>query len=128
MNLVKVGKRLGTGALVAAAVLAPTAAHAIDAPYAQAAAIVLKDGTLHFDKNIESVRRVGTGRYCVKVDRVVDVTNKTPVQATARTGARAISAFNWKSPVCNSEDNTVIVYTYNLEGHGADSDFYLTIP
>ncbi|MEV0621747.1 hypothetical protein AB0I81_51065 [Nonomuraea sp. NPDC050404] len=122
--------RLGVGLMAAAAIMAPATAHAADAPYAQAYAIVAADGTLQSSKNIASVTKYDTGKYCIAVDPSVTVTSSTPIQATARSGSRTISAYNWPNTECNNKaTNTVTVFTFRAsDGTRVDTQFYLTIP
>ncbi|MEV7013557.1 hypothetical protein [Streptosporangium sp. NPDC051022] len=98
------------------------------APYARAAAVVNADGTVVRSKGVTEVRRLGVGRYCLKLDSDIDATKAVPV-ATKRWGAP------WNSSVfvdadasaCGAAAHHVFVGAGN-NGAGADVAFHVIVP
>ncbi|MFE7572834.1 hypothetical protein ACFU76_38885 [Streptomyces sp. NPDC057539] len=95
------------GVLATPAVAAP---EPITSPYAQAAAEVRgSDGALLRAKNIDEVRKVGTGRFCAKVNDAVDV-SKSIVQVELPSAY--YRTYNQKlTTQCGNADNTITVAT-----------------
>ncbi|WP_405434759.1 hypothetical protein [Streptomyces anulatus] len=124
---------LGAGAAIATAAAekqqaaaAPTAV----APYARAGALVGKAGDLVRGKSIASVKRVSTGRYCVKVSATgVDVRTALPQVSlginTERNGNASVSGRT--QTVCGNDTKTFLVRTSRANAL-YDQAFILTIP
>ncbi|MGP3637541.1 hypothetical protein ACTU45_30085 [Streptomyces sp. 24-1644] len=106
------------GCLAAPAVAAP---EPITSPYAQAAADVQGDGTLLRAKNIDAVRRIDVGRYCVKVNNTVDV-SKSIVQVELPSHLTRTYTTS-PTPECGNAANTVYVRTFTTGGAA-----YIDIP
>ncbi|MFI6803205.1 hypothetical protein [Streptosporangium canum] len=121
--------RIAAGALTAAAILAPAAAQAsAPSPYAQAAAAVQADGTLAYGKNIVSVSRVGTGRYCVRVGSDIDL-SKEVVQVTPWKEFNRSYGVWTPHGHCGSQVNTILVaFNASDTKAKADAPFFLSIP
>ncbi|WP_329312331.1 hypothetical protein OG723_01945 [Streptomyces sp. NBC_01278] len=95
----------------------------ITSPYVQAAADVSADGALKRAKNIDWVRHVDTGRYCVNVSDQVNVAFSVVQVELPNSNRRSFSAA--PNPVCGA--NTVTVYTYDLKGSYVDNPFTVAV-
>ncbi|MFC5828784.1 hypothetical protein [Nonomuraea insulae] len=129
MITTKMRARLTAAVLAGTAILAPTAAYAAaPSPYAQAAAAVQRDGTLDHGKNIVSVTRWGTGRYCVRVGADIDL-SKEVVQVTPWRDYNKTYGIWTPHSHCNNQINTILVAVNESDTkQAADAGFYLTIP
>ncbi|MFJ3202666.1 hypothetical protein [Streptomyces sp. NPDC086989] len=110
-----------TGSLaVPAAAADPTP---ITSPYVQAAADVTAAGVLKRAKNIDWVRHIDTGRYCVNVSDQVNVAFSIVQVELPNSNRRSFSTA--ASSVCGA--NTVTVFTYDLKGSYVDNPFTVAI-
>ncbi|MER5648670.1 hypothetical protein [Streptosporangium sp. NPDC002524] len=94
----------------------------LTAPYAQAAAVAAKDGSLARAKGIVSLQRTGAGRYTVTLEPHVNALESVP-QATLNQSA------DWNSEIYAKVVNasTVAVLT-GVNGTATDEPFFLLIP
>ncbi|MEU1719523.1 hypothetical protein ACNF49_19875 [Actinomadura sp. ATCC 39365] len=125
MNIIR---RAAGVALVAAAVLTPAAAYA-DTPYAQASATVRADGVETASKNVEEVRRMFRGTYCVILGEDVDYDGDLAIHVTPigrSTYPRSLSVQR-EAAVCGGHYRAVAVYSQLADGVAADTGFYLTV-
>ncbi|UBU11605.1 hypothetical protein [Nonomuraea gerenzanensis] len=124
------GLRLLTGAALAAAALTLSTgtAHAIDSPYAQAAAKVDNTGSLIYGKNIAAVSKPSTGAYCVRVTDDVDL-SKAVIQVTpAWYRDRTMTVTTGNTSYCGDNSKTITVRSYSAKNNtDADASFYLTV-
>ncbi|GGS70486.1 hypothetical protein ACFFV7_17940 [Nonomuraea spiralis] len=122
-------RRIAAGALAAAAVLTPAAAAKADTPYAQASATVRDDGVVLHSENIDEVRRMFRGTYCVilgeKVDLIGDVA--IHVTPTGRSVFPRTLSVQRQAPVCSGHIRSVAVFSQVANGLAADTGFYLTV-
>ncbi|MBT2472141.1 hypothetical protein J7E97_30855 [Streptomyces sp. ISL-66] len=123
------------GAVVAGAcTMAATPADAGPArsPYAQAAALVVSNGTLLQAKGIAGVSKPSAGVYCITfTDSRVEAQEITPV-ATIATGpdtpwGTVVHLATDPTESCGRADNTVTAFTGSAEGL-RDNAFYITVP
>ncbi|MFD7626741.1 hypothetical protein ACFV7Q_12025 [Streptomyces sp. NPDC059851] len=112
--------------LAAAALTGPLAVPAaaanptpITSPYVQAAADVTAAGVLKRAKNIDWVRHVNTGRYCVKVSNQVNLAFSVVQVELPNSNRRSFSTT--PNAICGT--NAVTVYTYDLNGNYVDNPF-----
>lgn len=119
---------LALAALTTPALAAPAPAPSPIAPYAQAAAQVNANGTITNSKNVTSVTKVATGKYCVQLHSDVSAARAVPI-ATLRSSAdwRSEVFTNIDSSNCSGHPNSVLVYT-GKNGAAADEPFFLLIP
>ncbi|MFI9590255.1 hypothetical protein [Nonomuraea sp. NPDC052265] len=125
MNIIR---RAAVAALAAAAVLTPAAAHA-DTPYAQASATVGPDGSVTESKNVEEVKRLFRGTYCVILGEDVDYDGDVVIHVTPTGRAvypRSLSVQR-QAAICGGHYRAVAVYSQLANGVGADTGFYLTV-
>ncbi|KOG76083.1 hypothetical protein [Streptomyces varsoviensis] len=91
------------------------------APYARAAAVVARDGTLEKTKNILSVEKTGGGTYKVTVAETVDVTHAA-LQATAHSSA------NWGTEVyAKSLDAHAVQVLTGANGKESAQPFHIAV-
>ncbi|MEU2392828.1 hypothetical protein [Streptomyces sp. NPDC007369] len=95
----------------------------ITSPYVQAAADVTATGVLKRAKNIDWVRRVNTGRYCVHIDDRVNLAFSVVQVELPNSNRRSFSTT--PNPVCGT--NAVTVYTYDLKGSYVDNAFTVAV-
>ncbi|MFF0447623.1 hypothetical protein ACFYT4_14660 [Streptomyces sp. NPDC004609] len=96
----------------------------LDAPYARAAAKVSAAGLLTSGKNVESAQRVGTGRYCVRVNSGVPLRNSV-IMGTPNSGTQStLDVRRAPTPVCNNDARSITVFTYNA---GVLTDTWFTV-
>ncbi|MFC4531539.1 hypothetical protein [Sphaerisporangium dianthi] len=123
--------RIAAGALAAAAILAPTAVQAAAAPspYAQAAAAVRAIGTLAYGKNIVSVSRPFTGRYCVRVGNDVDLSTEVVLVTPWNDLNKTYGVWTAPHPLCGNLLHTIMV-AFNTSDTkvAANTPFFLAIP
>ncbi|MEV7558530.1 hypothetical protein [Streptomyces sp. NPDC089795] len=113
-----------TGALVVPAAAAPTAdPRPITSPYVQAAADVAASGALLRSKNIDWVRHVNTGRYCVNVSSEVNLAFSVVSVELPNSNRRSFSTT--PNRVCGPD--AVTVNTYDLRGNYADNPFTVVV-
>ncbi|MEV0321729.1 hypothetical protein ACIBKX_35160 [Streptomyces sp. NPDC050658] len=98
----------------------------------QVAAVVERDGSVARAKGVESVCKVGTGRYCVEATQVpgLRVNETVPVVSVYGSGVSTnVNAFaaSDRTPVCDAP-NTITVYTGNAAGDAVDAPFSLIVP
>ncbi|MGW2153579.1 hypothetical protein [Nonomuraea sp. NPDC001699] len=125
MNIIR---RAAVAALAAAAVLTPAAAHA-DTPYAQASAVVEADGTVADGKNVEEVKRLFRGTYCVILGEDIDYDGAVVIHVTPTgraTYPRSL-AVQRGAAICGGHYRAVAVYSQLANGVAADTGFYLTV-
>jgi hypothetical protein len=122
-------RRTAAGALAAAAVLTPAAAAKADTPYAQASATVRADGMVTQSENVEEVRRVFQGTYCLVLGENVDLYGDVAIHVTPNGLSilpRTLSVQR-QAPVCGGRLRSVAVYSQLANGLLADTGFYLTV-
>ncbi len=95
----------------------------ITSPYVQAAADVAASGTLRRAKNIDWVRHVNTGRYCVNVSEEVNLAFSVVHVELPNSNRRSFSTA--PNAVCGPD--SVTVYTYDLNGNYVDNAFTVTV-
>lgn len=101
------------------------------APYAEATALIGGDGKLYQSKGIESVTKVDTGIYCVRLTEPrlnvdTNITAQVTPAAPAPFGTDAYPA-SGRVPQCNNDLRTLAVVTAH-NGQYADQPFYLYVP
>ncbi|MFJ3881625.1 hypothetical protein ACIPW5_29785 [Streptomyces sp. NPDC090077] len=111
------------GALAAPAVAAPADPRPITSPYVQAAADVTASGVLQRAKNIDWVRHVNTGRYCVNVSSEVNLAFSVVHVELPNSNRRSFST----EPNSLCGPDTVTVRTYDLHGSYVDNPFTVTV-
>ncbi|MFH8520631.1 hypothetical protein ACH4CE_37450 [Streptomyces gelaticus] len=99
----------------------------VKAPYAQAAATVQSNGTIHNAKGIESVKRINPGEYCINFADADLKVSKSILQATANSTNRIIQVTWGSEHGCGSAQNTAKVNTTNENGTKADSWFTISV-
>lgn len=120
---------LPVAAVVTGALAAPAGAAAaadprpITSPYVQAAADVAASGTLLRAKNIDWVRHVNTGRYCVNVSEEVNLAFSVVHVELPNSNRRSFST----TPNALCGPDSVTVYTYDLGGGYVDNPFTVTV-
>ncbi|MFI7359328.1 hypothetical protein ACIBTP_36025 [Streptomyces avidinii] len=113
-----------TGALAVPATAAAAAdPRPITSPYVQAAADVSASGALRRAKNIDWVRHVNTGRYCVNVSEEVNLAFSVVSVELPNSNRRSFSTT--PNGVCGPD--AVTVYTYDLRGNYADNPFTVVV-
>ncbi|MFI1650945.1 hypothetical protein ACH4XT_28940 [Streptomyces avidinii] len=113
-----------TGALAVPATAAAAAdPRPITSPYVQAAADVTASGALRRAKNIDWVRHVNTGRYCVNVSEEVNLAFSVVSVELPNSNRRSFSTT--PNGVCGPD--AVTVYTYDLRGNYADNPFTVVV-
>ncbi|MEU8776807.1 hypothetical protein [Streptomyces sp. NPDC048606] len=112
-----------TGALAAPAAAAPADPRPITSPYVQAAADVTASGALRRAKNIDWVRHVNTGRYCVNVSEEVNLAFSVVHVELPNSNRRSFSTD--PNSVCGPD--SVTVFTYDLNGNYVDNPFTVTV-
>ncbi|MEV7617607.1 hypothetical protein [Streptomyces sp. NPDC089799] len=120
----RVSVLLSSAALIGA-IAAPAAADPvpITSPYVQAAADVSAAGVLKRAKNIDWVRHIDTGRYCVNIGDRVNVAFSVVQVDLPNSNRRSFSTL--PNPVCGT--NAVTVYTYDLRGSYVDNPFTVVV-
>lgn len=111
------------GAFAVPAAAAPPTPTPITSPYVQAAADVTSGGLLRRAKNIDWVRHVDTGRYCVNVSDQVNLAFSVVLVELPNSNRRSFSTT--ANPVCGA--NSVTVYTYDLNGSYVDNPFTVAV-
>ncbi|MGE7386886.1 hypothetical protein ACQKM2_15530 [Streptomyces sp. NPDC004126] len=119
---------LPVAAAVTAALAVPAGAAAADprpitSPYVQAAADVTASGVLLRAKNIDWVRHVNTGRYCVNVSEEVNLAFSVVHVELPNSNRRSFST----APNALCGPDTVTVYTYDLGGNYVDNPFTVAV-
>ncbi|RSS35929.1 hypothetical protein EF912_35840 [Streptomyces sp. WAC07061] len=119
---------LPVAAAVTTALAVPAAAAAADprpitSPYVQAAADVSASGVLQRAKNIDWVRHVNTGRYCVNVSEGVILAFSVVHVELPNSNRRSFST----TPNSLCGPDAVTVYTYDLNGTYVDNAFTVTV-
>ncbi|MEF2529838.1 MULTISPECIES: hypothetical protein [Streptomyces] len=110
-----------TGALAVPAAAADPAP--ITSPYVQAAADVSPSGVLRRAKNIDWVRHIDRGRYCVNVGDQVNLAFSIVQVELPNSNRRSFSTA--PNAVCGT--NSVTVYTYDLNGSYVDNAFTVAV-
>ncbi|MFK0259443.1 hypothetical protein [Streptomyces sp. NPDC090445] len=95
----------------------------ITSPYVQAAADVTAGGVLKRAKNVDWVRRVNTGRYCVHIDHRVNLAFSVVQVELPNSNRRSFTTT--PNAVCGT--NAVTVYTYDLNGSYVDNAFTVAV-
>ncbi|RSS80082.1 hypothetical protein [Streptomyces sp. WAC06614] len=95
----------------------------ITSPYVQAAADVSATGVLLRAKNVDWVRHVHTGRYCVNVGDEVNLEFSVVQVELPNTNRRSFST----APNSLCGENAVTVYTYDLRGSYVDNPFTVAV-
>ncbi|MEU8543494.1 hypothetical protein AB0C52_26495 [Streptomyces sp. NPDC048717] len=96
------------------------------APYAQAAAVVKKDGTVVRSKGVTGVKKVGNGEYRITVDADVRLARAVPIATLNRSA-------NWGAEIfvsttdTSDTDQTFQVLT-GLNGKAGDQPFHVIVP
>ncbi|MER6175506.1 hypothetical protein [Streptosporangium sp. NPDC001681] len=120
-----------TTALGSAAVAAIAAPSRVNAPYAQASALIAADGSIIRGKGIKSVTKApALGRFCVQFeDSRLDVTEITPV-ATLSTGGYPGSIYidPGVNSQCNNQKDTLLIVTTDENRAGQYREFFLLVP
>ncbi|MFG2339465.1 hypothetical protein [Streptomyces yangpuensis] len=111
------------GALAAPANAAAADPRPITSPYVQAAADVSGSGALLRAKNVDWVRHVNTGRYCVNVSEQVNLAFSVVHVELPNSNRRSFSTT--PNAVCGPD--SVTVYTYDLRGNYVDNPFTVTV-
>ncbi|MEU6312163.1 hypothetical protein [Streptomyces sp. NPDC047014] len=119
---------LPTAVVLTGALAAPAAAVAADpmpitSPYVQAAADVSASGALRRAKNIDWVRHVNTGRYCVNVSENINLAFSVVQVELPNTNRRSFSTA--PNSVCGPD--SISVYTYDLNGNYVDNAFTVAV-
>ncbi|WP_327266373.1 hypothetical protein OG444_37700 [Streptomyces sp. NBC_01232] len=112
-----------TGALAAPAAAAAADPRPITSPYVQAAADVSAAGALKRAKNIDWVRHVNTGRYCVNVSEEVNLAFSVVHVELPNSNRRSFST----DPNSTCGPDSVTVFTYDLNGNYVDNPFTVTV-
>ncbi|WP_331728185.1 hypothetical protein [Streptomyces sp. NBC_00158] len=112
-----------TGVLAAPAGAAAADPRPITSPYVQAAADVSGSGTLLRAKNIDWVRHVNTGRYCVNVSEEVNLAFSVVHVELPNSNRRSFST----TPNATCGPDTVTVFTYDLNGNYVDNPFTVAV-
>lgn len=111
--------------------VALAAAGGVDAPYAQASALINANGSIARSKGISGVTLApATGRFCVRLENPqLDVTRLTPV-ATLTTGGYPGQVYvePGLNPQCGNRRDTILVVTTDSRDAGVYKPFYLMVP
>ncbi|MGW1404667.1 hypothetical protein [Streptomyces sp. NPDC002403] len=99
----------------------------VKAPYAQAAATVQSNGTIHNAKGIEAVKRLNAGEYCVTFSDTDLRVSKSIIQATANSANRILQVTWGDAHGCGSAQNVVKVNASDQNGTKADSWFTVSV-
>ncbi|KOV12697.1 hypothetical protein ADK91_09170, partial [Streptomyces sp. XY511] len=115
---------LPAAVVMAGALAAPSNAAAADprpitSPYVQAAADVSASGALLRAKNVDWVRHVNTGRYCVNVSEQVNLAFSVVHVELPNSNRRSFST----TPNATCGPDSVTVFTYDLNGTYVDNPF-----
>ncbi|MEW2585321.1 hypothetical protein [Streptomyces virginiae] len=119
---------LPAAVVMAGALAAPSDAAAADprpitSPYVQAAADVAGSGALLRAKNVDWVRHVNTGRYCVNVSEQVNLAFSVVHVELPNSNRRSFTT----TPNATCGPDAVTVYTYDLNGTYMDNPFTVTV-
>ncbi|GGQ39602.1 hypothetical protein ACIRSJ_20075 [Streptomyces virginiae] len=119
---------LPAAVVMAGALAAPSNAAAADprpitSPYVQAAADVSASGALLRAKNVDWVRHVNTGRYCVNVSEQVNLAFSVVHVELPNSNRRSFST----TPNATCGPDSVTVFTYDLNGTYVDNPFTVTV-
>ncbi|MWA08224.1 hypothetical protein [Streptomyces sp. BA2] len=96
------------------------------APYAQAAAVVKKDGTIERSKGVTDVKRTDKGRYTITLSEDIDVRMCVPV-ATLNRSADWHGEIYVSVPASADTDHTIQVLT-GVNGTATDEPFHVVVP
>lgn len=97
-------------------------------PGVRAAAIVNADGSVVRSKGITGVRKIGTGRYCIRLDSDVNAATTVPVATSQWTSAPWDSSIfvRYDGNACG-DPRDVFVGTGTASG-ARDTGFHVVIP
>lgn len=121
---------VGVAALTTGGV-ALAAVGGVNAPYAQASALINADGSIARSKGVAAVTLPpASGRFCVRLsDPRLDVNELTPVATLTTSGYPGLIYIEpGLNPQCGNRSDTILVVTTNTQNAGGYKPFFLTVP